>query len=200
MVDLDIIEPVQKPTDWVNGLVVVKNQTENTEYVPTQELWTKPLNVNNSISPLPLSGASYFWKLDASSGYWQIKVDEQSSNLLKFFRRKLLQLFRTYQAVRIPKTTVVWGKPLQEHHERLRKVFLKIKESGLKLNRTKCEIRKQSIVFLGHIISSEGNKIDASKPEAITKMPLLKSGNELQRFLGIANYLRKITRVYHSTT
>ena len=38
MVDLDIIEPVQKPTDWVNGLVVVKNQTENTEYVPTQEL------------------------------------------------------------------------------------------------------------------------------------------------------------------
>ena len=24
MVDLDIIEPVKKPTDWVNGLVVVK--------------------------------------------------------------------------------------------------------------------------------------------------------------------------------
>ena len=53
MVDLDIIEPVQKPTDLVNGLVVFKNQTENSEYVPTQELWTKPLNVNTSISPLP---------------------------------------------------------------------------------------------------------------------------------------------------
>ena len=38
MVDLDIIEPVQKPTDLVNGLVVSKNQTENSEYVPTQEL------------------------------------------------------------------------------------------------------------------------------------------------------------------
>ena len=24
MVDLDIIEPIKKPTDWVNGLVVVK--------------------------------------------------------------------------------------------------------------------------------------------------------------------------------
>ena len=24
MVDLDIIEPVQKPTNWVNGLVVVE--------------------------------------------------------------------------------------------------------------------------------------------------------------------------------
>ena len=31
-----------------------------------------------------MSGASYFLKLDASSGYWQIKVDEQSSNLLTF--------------------------------------------------------------------------------------------------------------------
>ena len=31
-----------------------------------------------------MSEASYFSKLDASSGYWQIKVDEQSSNLLTF--------------------------------------------------------------------------------------------------------------------
>ena len=86
---------------------------------------------------------------------------------------------------------VVWGKTLQEHDERLRKVFLKIRESGLKLNKTKCQIRKQPIVFLGHIISSEGIKIDPSKTEAITKMPLAISVNELQRFLGMGNYLGK---------
>ena len=86
---------------------------------------------------------------------------------------------------------VVWGKTLQEHDERLRKVFLKIRESGLKLNKTKCQIRKQSIVFLGHIISSEGIKIDPSKTEAITKMPLPRSVNDLQRFLGMINYLGK---------
>ena len=86
---------------------------------------------------------------------------------------------------------VVWGKTLQEHDERLRKVFLKIRESGLKLNKTKCQIRKQSIVFLGHIISSEGIKIDPSKTEAITKMPLPRSVNDLQRFLGMNNYLGK---------
>ena len=63
---------------------------------------------------------------------------------------------------------LVWGKTLQEHDKRQRKVFLKIRESGLKLNKTSCQIRKQSIVFLGHIISSEGIKIDPSKTEAIT--------------------------------
>ena len=38
MVDLDIIEPVPKPTDWVNGLVLVENQTENSGYVSTLDL------------------------------------------------------------------------------------------------------------------------------------------------------------------
>ena len=84
------------------------------------------------------------------------------------------------------------GKFLQEHDERLRKIFLKIRESGLKLNKTKCQIRKQSIVFLGHIISSEGIKIHPSKTEAITKIPLPRSVNELQRFLGMVSYLWKI--------
>ena len=31
-----------------------------------------------------MSGAKYFTQLDASSGYWQIKVDRESSNLLTF--------------------------------------------------------------------------------------------------------------------
>ena len=86
---------------------------------------------------------------------------------------------------------VVWGKTFQEHDKHLRKVFLKIRESSLKLNKTKCQIRKQSIAFFEHIISSEGIKIDPSKTEAITKMPLPRSVNDLQRFLGMINYLGK---------
>ena len=90
MVDLDIIEPTQKPTDWVNGFLVVEKSNV--------KLWVclDPRYLNKAIKRehlhLPtvekissqMSGASYFSKLDASSGYWQIKVDEQSSNLLTF--------------------------------------------------------------------------------------------------------------------
>ena len=83
------------------------------------------------------------------------------------------------------------GRIVQEHDKRLRKVFLKVGESGLKLNKTKCQMRKQSIVFLVHLISPEGIKIDPSKTEAITKMLLPRSVNELQRFLGMVNYLGK---------
>ena len=31
-----------------------------------------------------MAGPKYFTKLDASSGYWQIKLDEPSSELLTF--------------------------------------------------------------------------------------------------------------------
>ena len=40
---------------------------------------------------------------------------------------------------------VAWGKTLQVHDERLAKVFLKIRESGLKLNKTECQIRKHFV-------------------------------------------------------
>ena len=78
---------------------------------------------------------------------------------------------------------------------------MKIRESTLKLNKTKCQIRKQSIVFLGHIISSEGIKIDPLKTEAITKMPFPRSVKELQRSLGMVNYLGKfILNLAENTT
>ena len=86
---------------------------------------------------------------------------------------------------------VVCGKTLQEPDKRRRNVFLKIKERGFKLNKSKCQIRKQSNVFLEHIISLKGIKIDLLKTEAITKMSLPRSVNELERFLGMVNYLGK---------
>ena len=48
-----------------------------------------------------------------------------------------------------------------------------------------------SIVFLRHIISSEGIRVDPSKTDAITKMSVPQSLTECQRFLGMVNYLGK---------
>ena len=176
MVDLDIIEPVQKPTNWVNGLVLVEKPNGKLRVC----LDPRPLNkaIKREHLHLPtaeeifsqMSGASYFSKLDASSGYWQIKVDEQSSNLLTFgtpsgryrFKRlpygihsasEVFQREVTSIISDIPGSAnsqddfVVWGKTLQEHDERLRKVFLKIRESGLKLNKTKCQIKNSRLYF-----------------------------------------------------
>ena len=44
---------------------------------------------------------------------------------------------------------------------------------------------------MGHIISSEGVKVDPSKTDAITKKSVPQALTELQRFLGMVNYLSK---------
>ena len=79
MVDLDIIEPVQKPVDWVNGLVAVEKRNGKLRVC----LDPRPLNkaIKREDVHLPtaeeifsqMSAASYFSKVDASSGYLQIK-------------------------------------------------------------------------------------------------------------------------------
>ena len=76
---------------------------------------------------------------------------------------------------------------------------MKISKRGLKLNKNKCQIGVKSIVFLGHIISFEGLKVDPAKNEAITKIPLPNSVHELQRLLGMithsGNFISKFAEV-----
>ena len=140
-------------------------------------------------------GAKYSLKLDASWGYWQIKVDKESSNLLtsgtkigrfyfkrlpygihsasEVFQKTVLSIISDIQGSANSQDDIaIWGKTLAEHDNRFRKVLLKLWESGLKLNKNKRQFCKNSIVFLGHIISSEGIRVDPSKTDAITKMSI----------------------------
>ena len=85
----------------------------------------------------------------------------------------------------------MWGETKEIHDQRLNKVLDKIRDSGLKLNHTKCTFGATELTFLGHIMSADGMKPDPRKIEAITKMPIPTSPAELQRFLGMVNYLGK---------
>ena len=90
MVDLDFIEPIKKPTDSVNSLVIAEK--------PNGKLCIclDPRPLNNAIKlehlHLPtvekkfsqMFSSCFFSKLYASSGYWQIKEGEESSHLLAF--------------------------------------------------------------------------------------------------------------------
>ena len=87
---------------------------------------------------------------------------------------------------------IVWHKNLANHNKQLNKVFLKIRKSGLKLNKNKCQIGVKFIVFLEYIKSSEGLKVFQAKNEAISKMPLPNSVNELQQLRSMITYLGKI--------
>ena len=161
-----------------------------------------------------MSGVKYFLKVDANSGYWQIKVDRESWNLItlgaivgrfhfkwlpygihyasEVFQKTVLSIISDIQgSANSQDDIVIWGKTCAEHDKCLWKVLLKVRESCLELNKSKCQFCKNSIVFLGHIISSEGIRADHSKTDSVTKMSVPESFTELQRFLGMVNYLGK---------
>lgn len=220
MVDLGIIEQVEKPTDWVNALVIGSKPNGDLRIC----LDPRPLNkaIKRQHHRLPtaeeiiseMAGAQYFSKLDASSGYWQVKVDDESSDLLTFctpfgrYRFKRLpfgihsasEVFQAEVASIIENLPgcansqddiIVWGTTKEEHDSRLRNVLTRIRTSGLKLNRRKCVIASTSLTFLCHTMSPDGVKPDPTKVESITQMPLPKSKADLQRFMGMVNYVGK---------
>ena len=57
----------------------------------------------------------------------------------------------------------------------------------MKLNLKKCEIVKEEITFLGHLLTSEGIKPDPQKVTAIKDMPYPENKEALQRLLGMSN-------------
>ena len=206
MVTLDIIEPVEEPTEWVNALVVVSKPNGKLRIC----LDPRPLNkaIKRQHHRLPtteeiiaeMSGACYFSKLDAASGYWQIRVDEESSNLLAFgppfgryrFKRLPFGIHSVFQAeiasiiadlpgfANSQDDIIVWGTSKEEHDRRLRNVLLRIRNSGLKLNSSKCIFGTTSLTFLGHTLSADGITPDPTKVEAIVNMPIPKSKADLQ--------------------
>ena len=90
MVDLDITEPIEKTNNEMKGLLIVEKPNGKLSIC----LDPRPFNNTLKCEHLHLliageifsqiSDACFFSKLDASSGYWQSKVDEESLHLLAF--------------------------------------------------------------------------------------------------------------------
>ena len=99
-----------------------------------------------------MAGAKYFSKLDASSGNWQIKVDDESSKLLAFntlfrrykfkrlpfvilsasevFQKKISQIIEGINGcANVQDDIIVWGKTKHEHDLRLAETLDRINKS-----------------------------------------------------------------------
>ena len=95
---------------------------------------------------------------------------------------------------------MVWGSSKEEHDQRLRACLTRIRESGVKLNQTKCMFASRSLTFLGHTVSADGVKPDPTKINAILDMPVPKSKTDLQCFLGMINYVAQFVPNLSQTT
>ena len=218
LVDQKIIEKVDYPTEWVNSLVIVDKPNGKLRLC----LDPKELNaaIKREYHHIPtleeitaeLSDAKYFSILDANSGFWQIPLDKESSDLCCFnsvfgrykflrlpygvhsasevFQKRMTEMFENVEGVVCYIDDVlVWGRSKEEHDERLRKVLEVIRDNNVKLNKQKCKFAQTDIRYLGHQLNHEGLRPDKDKVKAIQEMPTPKSKKDLERFLGMIQYI-----------
>ena len=86
----------------------------------------------------------------------------------------------------------VFSQTSKEHLHRLKAVFNKLKAPGLKLKSAKCDLFKQQINYLGHVVSKEGVSTDPEKIKAVTEWPQPTTVTEVRSFLGFVSYYRRL--------
>ncbi|CAB4040491.1 Hypothetical predicted protein [Paramuricea clavata] len=70
-----------------------------------------------------------------------------------------------------------------DHDENLHAVMQRARETGLKFNIEKCQIRCESIPFFGHVVGADGLRPDQKKVEAIRSMDPSNNVADLRTFL-----------------
>ncbi|XP_061906727.1 uncharacterized protein K02A2.6-like isoform X2 [Entelurus aequoreus] len=220
MVDMGVISRVTQPTPWCAGLVVVPKPNGKMRLCVDLTHLNGWIQRERYILPAVdhtlgmLAGAKTFTKLDATSGFWQIPLAEESKLMTTFitpfgryafnrlpfgissapehFQRRMLQMLESCAgAVCHADDILVYGDSQTQHDERLCQVLKKLQEEGLTLNGEKCEFSKNSITFLGHRVSVDGVTPDIEKIKAIQEMPAPTDVEGVKRLMGMANYLSK---------
>lgn len=91
---------------------------------------------------------------------------------------------------------IVFSRTEDDHICHLGKVFETLEEANMKVQLDKCHFFRESVEFLGFIISSEGITANPAKTEAISKIPPPTTLKELRSFLGLSGYYRRFVRDY----
>ena len=212
-----VIEKVTQ-SDWATPIVVVRKPGGKVRICGDFKVTINPVLKNDVYPlPLPeelfhkLNGGTRFTKLDLADAYLQIELDEDSKQLVVInthqglYRYKRMPfglscapaIFQKIMEQTVGDISgvacylddiVVTGKTKEDHMVNLQKTLERLKESGLRIRKSKCSFLQTSVTYLGHIIDKDGIRPQTDKIEAIQKMPLPKDQKELRSFLGMVNY------------
>ena len=166
-----------------------------------------------------IGGKQIYSSIDLLQGFLQVPLEEESRPLTAFSTTK-----GHYQFLRMPfglqgspitftrlVNTVFHGllgkaihiymddlliatDTVEEHLEILREVLNRLRAAGLKLKLAKCDFLKREIVYLGHIISESGVRVNPAKIKAISDFPEPKTKKNIKQFLGLSGFFRRFVR------
>ena len=161
-----------------------------------------------------LAGGKFFTRLDLRCCYEQFELDDASKEILTVNTiRGLLQYQRLPYGISSGPAIVqramegmfhdmsdvsvfiddilLVTHDLAAHLVLLKKVFQRLRETGIHLKKDKCLFAVKSLKYLGFILSENGRSQDPEKIAAIVEMASPRSVSELQSFLGMIRFYER---------
>jgi len=95
---------------------------------------------------------------------------------------------------------LIFSETLDEHVTHVKRVLQRLREYGLTCKLRKCDFHATTVSFLGFIISPNGISMEPDHVAAITEWPMPISIEDIQTFLGFANFYRRFIEGYSRIT
>ena len=171
-------------------------------------------------------GARHFSCMDLKSGFWQVKMDEESRQYTAFMLGSMgiyEFLHMPYGLCNAPATfqrlmqnclgelnlmytliyldnMIVYSKTEDEHLVRLHAVLERFMENGLKLKPSKCNFFRTEINYLGHKVSVARMEPSTEGLKGITKIAPPATYTQVRKFLGATGYFHHFIKGYAKIT
>ena len=216
MLNAGVIRPSN--SQWCNAVVLVRKKDGSLRFcIDFRKL--NSLTVKDS-HPLPcicetldsLTGAAHYSTYDMNSGFWQVPMDEESKQYTAFtlgsmglyecesmpfglcLFQRLMQncvgkLNLTYCLIYLD-DVIVFSETPEEHLQRMCVVFDHLREHGLKLKPSKCDVFKSEINYLAHNVSQKGVLPSKKNLESIAQCPPPDTYTKVKSFVGLVGHYR----------
>ena len=163
---------------------------------------------------MDVAWAEFRSKIDLSNAYEQVRVEPEDVHKTAFasvygtmesnvmqqgdcngpatFQRLMTVIFRDDIGIRVHvylDDLFIFSVSLEDHERDLIYVLQKLRENRLFIETEKCDLFSQNMDCLGHVIDDKGLHADADKMARIRDWRTPKNLKEVQRFLGLVQYL-----------
>jgi hypothetical protein len=119
-------------------------------------------------------------------------MQQGDCNTPSTFQRSMNMIFHDYIGIFMHSyldDLFIYSDTIEDHQKHLEKVFVQLCKHKFYLRKDKCELFADSIDCLGHRIDDKGLHADADKMAKIREWNTLCNFNDVQRFLGLVQYL-----------
>jgi len=209
-----MLVPKKKPGEY---RMVVDIRQVNADCKPVGTMSASPLGLIRSIR-----GAKIFTTLDCKNAFYSLRLADEDTELTSFLAPGMPKLEFTrmpmgakastpalYQAMvttladALYRYALVWAddiivysNSLEEHKKHLDDILNKLDTNGFSISRSKIELGKEQVNWLGYTISKDGVQPDRTKVKQLMGMRVPRSIKELRSALGMWTYFASFIPSY----